>query len=175
MRTLIVAILTGGALIGTARAQELEATMHKITAEGVGDAVGKVVITQTDGGAKFAADLRGLPNGEHGFHIHEKGDCGPGPNTEGQMAAGMAAGGHWDPQGTKAHHGPKGQGHMGDLPALSVQADGSANGTAVAPRIKDIAELEGKALMIHAGGDNYSDQPKPLGGGGARIACGVIE
>jgi Cu-Zn family superoxide dismutase len=45
----------------------------------------------------------------------------------------------------------------------------------LAPRIKDIQALKGHALMIHAGGDNYSDQPKPLGGGGARIACGVIE
>jgi Cu-Zn family superoxide dismutase len=35
--------------------------------------------------------------------------------------------------------------------------------------------VKGKALMIHAGGDNYADQPKPLGGGGDRIACGVIQ
>ncbi len=28
--------------------------------------------------------------------------------------------------------------------------------------------------MIHAGGDNYSDTPEKLGGGGARVACGVI-
>ena len=45
----------------------------------------------------------------------------------------------------------------------------------MAPRITDLAALRGKTLMIHAGGDNYSDQPKPLGGGGARIACGVIQ
>jgi Cu-Zn family superoxide dismutase len=46
--------------------------------------------------------------------------------------------------------------------------------TLTAPRLK-VADAEGRALMIHAGGDNYSDQPKPLGGGGARIACGVVE
>jgi Cu-Zn family superoxide dismutase len=38
-----------------------------------------------------------------------------------------------------------------------------------------VSGIRGKALMIHAGGDNYSDRPAPLGGGGARIACGVIE
>ena len=43
-----------------------------------------------------------------------------------------------------------------------------------ANRLK-VADVKGRALMIHAGGDNYSDQPKPLGGGGARVACGVIK
>jgi Cu-Zn family superoxide dismutase len=86
----------------------------------------------------------------------------------------MAAGSPWDPEETKAHHGPEGAGHKGDLPALAVQSDGTAEGAVVAPRITDIGELSGKALMIHAGGDNYSDQPQPLGGGGGRIACGVI-
>lgn len=175
MRTLTAALLATGALIGVAQAQELKATMHEITAEGVGKAIGTVVITQTDAGARLVTELRGLPSGEHGFHIHEKGDCGPGPNAQGQMAAGMAAGSHWDPAGKKAHLGPEGEGHLGDLPALPVQADGTATSTVTAPRIADIAQLRGKALMIHAGGDNYRDQPQPLGGGGGRIACGVIE
>ena len=53
----------------------------------------------------------------------------------------------------------------------------TANGQPVpaAPHIKDLTTLRGKSVIIHAGGDNYSDQPQPLGGGGARIACGVIE
>ena len=58
---------------------------------------------------------------------------------------------------------------------LQVAGDGSATQTLTAPHIKDLATIRGKALMIHAGGDNYSDQPAPLGGGGARIACGIIE
>ena len=61
------------------------------------------------------------------------------------------------------------------MPALQVGADGNASVTLTATRIKNVAELRGKAVMIHAGGDNYSDQPQPLGGGGARIACGVLE
>ena len=50
----------------------------------------------------------------------------------------------------------------------------SATATLTAPHIKDIAALKGRALVIHVGGDNYADQPLPLGGGGARLACGVI-
>jgi Cu-Zn family superoxide dismutase len=90
------------------------------------------------------------------------------------MAAAMAAKGHYDPDDTKKHAGPEGEGHKGDLPVLEVAADGTAQTTLTAPRLK-VADAQGRALMVHAGGDNYSDEPKPLGGGGARIACGVVE
>ncbi len=85
----------------------------------------------------------------------------------------MAAGGHLDPSKTTQHLGPySDQGHLGDLPALIVDKDGNANLPMLAPRLK-IADILNHSLMIHAGGDNYSDNPT-LGGGGARIACGVI-
>ena len=61
------------------------------------------------------------------------------------------------------------------MPALYVDPEGSINYPVVAPRISDINELRGLALMIHVGGDNYSDDPLPLGGGGARNLCGVIK
>jgi Cu-Zn family superoxide dismutase len=86
----------------------------------------------------------------------------------------MAAGDNWDPTGAEAHRVPTGDGYLGGLPILIVQADGSADGEMKAPRITDLTQLHGKALMIHAGGDNLSDQLEPLGGGGDRIACGVI-
>lgn len=175
MRTTATTLLLGATLIGTAAAQEAQVTMNKITAQGVGEPAGTVAITPGDAGLSFALDLRGLPAGERGFHLHETGDCGPGPNDEGQVVAGGAAGGHWDPEDTGEHLGPAGEGHQGDLPAITVTADGTATGTVTAPRIKDLEELRGKALMVHAGGDNYSDAPEPLGGGGGRIACGVIE
>ena len=66
-----------------------------------------------------------------------------------------------------------GKGHLGDLPALKVDASGKATTPVLAPRLK-LAQLSGHSLMIHAGGDNYSDSPEKLGGGGARIACGVM-
>ena len=151
------------------------ATMHKIDASGVGDAVGTVTISSTSSGTVFAIDLKGLPPGQHGFHVHTNADCGPGPNDQGQVVAGGAAGGHWDPEGTKQHQGPEGRGHLGDLPVFTVAADGTAKGQLTAARITDLNLLKGHALMIHAAGDNYADQPQPLGGGGARIACGVIQ
>jgi Cu-Zn family superoxide dismutase len=86
-----------------------------------------------------------------------------------------AAGGHLDPAHTGKHEGPDGAGHLGDLPVLNVAADGTATQTLTAPHIKDIGLLRNRALVIHAGADNYSDSPAPLGGGGARFACGAIE
>ncbi len=88
--------------------------------------------------------------------------------------AGLAAGGHFDPAGTAKHLGPAGAGHKGDMPVLSVDPDGKASTAVVAPHLK-VADAQGHAIVIHAGGDNYSDQPAPLGGGGARIACGVVK
>ena len=93
---------------------------------------------------------------------------------DGKPAPGFAAGGHYDPAGAGKHEGPAGKGHLGDLPFLKVGADGKATETVVAPRLKT-GDVKGRSLMIHAGGDNYADVPEKLGGGGGRIACGVIK
>ena len=61
--------------------------------------------------------------------------------------------------------------HLGPF-GMTVDASGNATKAVVAPRLK-VSDVEGHSIMIHAGGDNYSDQPAPLGGGGSRIACGV--
>jgi Cu-Zn family superoxide dismutase len=178
MRRIALRLLAGCAAAGAAGAQAQEplvATMNLIGAEGVGQAIGEVRVTATDNGAMFRGELTGLPEGEHGFHVHQNGDCGPGPDDEGQVVAGGAAGGHWDPEDTEIHRGPEGDGHLGDLPVIVVNPDGTANIAAQAPRITDASQLQGKALMIHAGGDNYSDEPEPLGGGHGRVACGVIQ
>lgn len=158
----------------SALAAERSVTMNAVTAEGIGAAVGTVTLSTTDAGTTFLLALQGLPPGEHGFHIHAKGDCAPGPDAQGRVVAAGAAGGHWDPANTGKHAGPEGDGHLGDLPAITVAADGTASGTLTAPRIRDAAALGGHALMIHSGGDNHSDHPQPLGGGGARLACGVL-
>jgi Cu-Zn family superoxide dismutase len=160
--------------VATAATAELHATMRLATPAGPGDAVGTVTISDSPGGAVFALALKGLPPGVHGFHVHEHGSCAP-TVTNGQTVPAGAAGGHLDPAATHKHEGPAGSGHLGDLPALRIAQDGTADQTLTAPRITDIGMLKGRTLMIHAGGDNYSDQPAPLGGGGARIACGVIE
>ena len=89
------------------------------------------------------------------------------------MVPGLAAGGHYDPAGTGRHEGPYGDGHLGDLPPLYVDGDGRATLPVLAPRL-EAGDLKGRSLMIHAGGDNYADHPEKLGGGGARVACGVV-
>lgn len=86
--------------------------------------------------------------------------------------AGLAAGGHWDPDNSGTHLGPFGSGHRGDLSKLIVDADESTKTSVVAPRLIT-NDLKGHALIVHAGGDTYSDTPA-LGGGGARVACGVV-
>ena len=153
---------------------ELTVTINKIDVKGVGSEIGTVHFADIPGdGLKIMTDLKGLPRGKHGFHVHEKPDCGPG-EKDGKMAAGMAAGGHLDPMKTGKHEGPMGMGHQGDLPVLAVNKKGVAKEELTAPHLK-VADLIGHSVMIHEGGDNYSDKPKPLGGGGARIACGVAK
>ena len=142
------------------------------TATGAGPAVGSVRIVETRYGLAFYPALAGLPPGLHGFHVHENASCSPAAR-DGVPVAAMAAGGHLDPQGTKQHGEPWGDGHLGDLPPLHVAGDGSANTPVLAPRLK-LADVLNRSLMIHVGGDNHADQPAPLGGGGARYACGVI-
>ena len=150
-------------------------SMYLLTEAGTADLVGTVEIAAGPEGAVFTPDLTGLTPGDHGFHVHQNGDCGPSTRDDGTVVPGGAAGGHWDPDETGVHLGPDGDGHRGDLPVLAAAEDGSATAAVTATRISDPAPIAGLALMIHAGGDNYSDDPAPLGGGGARFACGVIE
>jgi superoxide dismutase, Cu-Zn family len=146
--------------------------MHAISDKGVGAKIGTIELRQTSVGLMFFPDLKGLPPGERGFHVHEKGDCGPALR-DGKSVAGLASGSHYDPDGHGKHLGPKGQGHRGDLETIKVAADGVSAVPLISNRLK-LKDVAGRALVIHAGGDNFSDQPEPLGGGGPRIACGVV-
>lgn len=162
----------GVTLAGAAHA-DYRVTMHSIDSKGPGDALGDVVITAgPTGGVVFTPALKGLPAGEHGFHVHANPSCNA-KEKDGKLEPGEAAGPHLDPHKAGVHAGPSGGGHLGDLPALVVDGTGLATQPVTAPRLK-LADLKGHALMIHAGGDNNADQPQPNGGGGARIACGVI-
>ena len=155
-------------------APQLQAPMTLVGPDGTGKMIGHVTITESKGGLLFTPDLTGLPPGAHGFHVHENGGCGLSEKDGKPVPAG-AAGGHYDPHASKHHGAPDGDGHLGDLPPLVVDANGGASTAVTAPRLVRLSEVKGKALMVHAGGDNFADQPAPLGGGGARIACGVIE
>jgi superoxide dismutase, Cu-Zn family len=154
-------------------AKPVTVTINFIDATGAEKPAGTIKIKETGEGLELATKLKGLAPGEHGFHLHENGSCAPA-DKDGKPAAGMAAGSHFDPDATKAHKGPGGGGHKGDLPKLEVDAKGNANAKLKVAGLK-MEDVAGKSIMIHEGGDNYSDDPKPSGGGGARVACGVVK
>ena len=172
-RTAIAACLLAiGATVATGAAADTTVTLNVAEATGTGATLGSVRIVETRYGLVFHPALKGLPPGLHGFHVHENPSCAPAAQNGAPVPA-LAAGGHLDPQGTKKHGEPWGDGHLGALPALDVAADGSATNPVLAPRLK-LADVQNRSLMVHAGGDNHADHPAPLGGGGARVACGVI-
>src|SRR3954465_1588538 len=114
-------------------------------------------------------NVQGLnPNQEHGFHIHEVGDCSSGD--------GMSTKGHFNPGGKPHGNASSGEHHAGDLPALQADKSGHAkldvtvSGISVAP---GPASIVGRGLIVHADPDDYKTQP--TGNAGARIACGVIK
>jgi superoxide dismutase, Cu-Zn family len=153
--------------------EAIEISIDLTAPTGVGKNIGSVRAEDTEYGLLLTPNLTDLSTGIHGFHVHEKPDCGPA-EKDGNTVPGLAAGGHYDPEGTGKHEGPYSQNsHLGDLPPLIVSQDGTATLPILAPRVK-VANLGGRSLTIHAGGDNYSDTPKPLGGGGDRLACGAI-
>lgn len=159
--------------VGCAAAADLIVPIKTVNDQGEVKAIGVVKIGESSQGLVFTPSLEGLPAGEHGFHLHENPSCAA-KEKDGKMTPALAAGGHYDPQATKKHTGPKGSGHLGDLPKLVVSAEGKAGQAVTAPRLK-LDDVKGRALVIHAGGDNYADDPEPLGGGKARIACGAIK
>ena len=173
MKTSMLLALAFAFVAQTTRAEEITVTINLATASGEGKSIGTIKVQDTPHGALFTPSLSELPPGLHGFHVHEHAMCGAA-DKDGKMTAAHAAGSHFDPSKSGKHLGPYAEGHLGDLPPLYVDADGKATLPVLAPRLK-VADLKGHALMIHAGADNYSDEPKPLGGGGDRIACGAVK
>ncbi|VFR33848.1 Superoxide dismutase [Cu-Zn] precursor [plant metagenome] len=173
MKRFLLGGLLLSASVGTAMAQST-VDMSFVGPKGLEQAAGTVKIEQTEYGALLTPSLKGLPPGIHGFHVHANPSCAVG-DVDGKPTPAGAAGGHWDPDKTGAHKGPyDASGHKGDLPALYVDAKGEAHYPVLAPRLK-ASDISGHALMVHAGGDNHSDHPEKLGGGGARIVCGVAK
>ena len=131
---------------------------------------GTVSFTQVGDKVRVVAQISGLkPNAEHGFHVHEKGDCSSGD--------GMSAGGHYNPTG-KPHgdHRSGGERHAGDLPNLRADGYGNASATFDTTGITvggGSADIIGKGLIVHRDPDDYKSQP--AGNAGPRIACAVIQ
>ena len=132
-------------------------TFGEATFEQVGDKVRVVV---------FAQNLR--PDREHGFHIHEAGDCSSGD--------GMSTKGHFNPHGKPHGHPSTGERHAGDLPSLRAGKNGRANLDVTVDAITlggGAGNILNRGLIIHADPDDYKTQP--TGNAGARLACGVIK
>lgn len=142
--------------------------------DSIGPLIGTLHFEDTYTGLKITPNLKNLTTGQKGFHIHENGTCESNLGTDKKWVAAGAAGGHLDPKKTHKHLGPDQDGHLGDLRALEVNEQGVANQTVIAPRLT-LKDITGHSIIIHKNGDNYSDNPEKLGGGGPRIACGVIK
>jgi Cu-Zn family superoxide dismutase len=129
---------------------------------------GLVTFTQSGPKVLVSAEIRGLkPNAEHGFHIHEKGNCSSGD--------GMSTGGHFNP--TTQSHGAHGTGshHAGDLPSLVADANGVAKLKFETTSItvdSGVTNIIGRGLIVHRDPDDYKTQP--TGNSGPRLACAVI-
>lgn len=160
-----------GAMPLAAAAADIVVPMNLVDEKGVGNAVGQITVSESKYGLVFTPALSGLTPGLHGFHVHQNPDCGP-KEKDGKRVPALAAGGHYDPENTNQHGTPWGNGHLGDLPPIYVDASGNASQPVLAPRLK-LSDLKWRSLMIHVGGDNHSDHPAMLGGGGARMVCGV--
>lgn len=166
---LIFSLLSALPLIAAA---DVTVNMNQVSETGVGTKLGQVVVSESKYGLVLTPALAGLTPGLHGFHIHQNADCSS-KEKDGKMVPALSAGGHYDPENSNRHGTPWGDGHMGDLPALYVDASGNAAQPVLAPRLK-MADIKGRSLMIHIGGDNHSDHPAVLGGGGARVVCGAF-
>jgi Cu-Zn family superoxide dismutase len=128
---------------------------------------GTVTFTQDGSSVRVSANVSGLkPGAEHGFHVHEKGDCSSGD--------GMSAGGHFNPAG-KAHGPQSADHHVGDMPNLKADASGNASATFTLPGVSvgsGASDVVGKGLIVHRDPDDYKTQP--TGNAGPRLACAVI-
>lgn len=152
-------------LISTLALADISIPMYLTAKQGLGAWIGTIIATEKPYGVLLIPNLHGLPPGLHGFHIHQNPSC---------FDNGMAAGSHLDPSHSNQHLGPYGKGHLGDLPVLEVDNNGNATLPILAPRLR-LNELKNHSLIIHANSDNYADIPTKLGGGGIRIACGIIK
>jgi len=181
MRFAIAAAAAAGLLVGCAMMgggspsakANLQPTKGNSTA-------GTATFTQRGDKVQVVANVTGLkPNQEHGFHIHEKGDCSSGD--------GMSAGGHFNPLGKPHAHPSTPNRHAGDMPALKADGNGNAS-FSVELDVISVADgptdpygvvadrptsIVGRGLIVHAQPDDYKTQP--TGNAGARLACGVIQ
>ena len=165
-----IGMALGAPGFAAAQHEHHEATMQRAVAVLVptsgNTARGTVTFEAVAGGVRITAQLEGLPAGNHGFHIHEFGDC--------SAADGTSAGGHYNPAGAP-HAGPEGSPrHVGDLGNVSADTQGKAayDRTDRLVKLDGPDSVVGRGVIVHAGADDLATQP--TGNAGARLACGAV-
>lgn len=136
-----------------------------------GKDAGTVKLAQVPGGVLLTLSVKGLPPGEHAFHVHAVGKCEPPFTT---------AGGHFNPDSKKHGIMAAGGHHAGDMPNLHIPSDGALTVEVMNDSItldkgkpNSVFDADGSAIVIHASKDDYKSDP--AGDAGARIACGVVQ
>lgn len=137
--------------------------IHQVNVQGIGDLIGTITFQQSTKGLVITPMLQNLSVGEYAFSIHDSASCN----------ATLATNQHFPPTKIRHHDLPK-QEHLGDLPALTVNEDGYAMVTVIAPHLK-LADIQEHSIMIYQGGNNDSNHSLTLEDEGARIACGIIQ
>lgn len=171
---LVLAVAVVGVLNHSVRSQVAgPAARHDVTkaiamVQPLGDSgvKGKVTFTKQEGGVLVEAEITGLEPGEHGFHVHEFGDC--------SMDSGECAGGHFNPSGAPHGAPDDAKRHVGDMGNIKANDSGKATYKRVDKHIKlnGPHSIVGRAVIVHAGRDDLKSQPS--GDAGARVGCGVI-
>lgn len=130
------------------------------------DVSGTVTFTKAEEGISISAELSGLAEGKHGFHIHQYGDC--------TAADGTSAGGHYAPDGDKHGSPTEDNSHDGDLGNIIANEEGDATLDITSSDIvmNGPKSIIGRGVVVHSGEDDFTSQPS--GAAGARVACGVI-
>jgi len=137
--------------------------------------IGNLTFRENSEGLLLDINIKGLSSGLHGMHIHTNPSIDPA-EKDGTMVLGLAAGGHYDTNEKHIHLGPYDKkGSISDLPALYVDEYGNSNYTILLSKIKSLDEINNRSIIIHAKGDNYSDNPVSLGGGGPRVAGAILQ
>ena len=144
---------------------QIKIPMYLVAKHGFGKSIGFISAEDTASGLLLKTNLSGLSHGFHALHVHENANCNNFAH---------AAGPHYDPKITGSHRGPYSvAGHLGDLPVLFFNQDKVSKQKLLAPHVS-VKDIINRSLIIHAEGDNYTDNPVNCGSG-ERVACGIVK
>lgn len=162
----LVAVLAGCQTVDQASSERLGQATLKLAN---GTSAGTAQLLASGAQVEISIAMTGVPGGVHGAHLHATGSC--------DAADFSSAGGHLNPAGRQHGSDNPAGAHLGDLPNVTVGADGTGTVTATLPGTRDevlarIFDADGTAVVVHAGPDDYRTDPS--GNSGSRIACGVL-